>query len=186
MTDIEQLPYFKDKTFRNGSNAIMIKALFRELSYGSPEYWTFTVGPEDDVVQARDPDGPASDELKLYSLHKLFMAYVPNDPSEYTFAKAVFGEWKIWDRIRSSVHFKPYYEEMKAEAHIKIKSQALAAIFDEMRYGKNAFQAAKFLQQRGWIEEKTAAKKKEDKELDKRIVADYNEDANRLGLNLAN
>jgi hypothetical protein len=133
---------FPKDTFKNSSGKIITLKLFIELCYETPEHAVFSL-KEDDL----DLNGK-----RYVSLQKLYLAYVPSDPTEYTFAKNVFGSWNIWETVRNSAKVKPHVDKWRREADVIIKSRAIQAIAEEAKEGKNAFQAAKLLLDRGWIE----------------------------------
>ena len=116
---------------------------------------------------------------------------VPNDPTEYEFALTVFGSWDVWSRIRKSPELVKEYKKWRAEADIKIKSQAIKSIAEEMvSNGRSSFSAAKLLLDRGWLEKDTASKAKEkldakeQEEEDRLALRLIGDDASRLGIKL--
>ena len=123
------------------------------------------------------------------SLQQLFVKMVPNDPTEYEFAQAVFGSWNVWKGISEAPQIKPYVNHWRNEVVVKIKSQAIQAIAEEMKSnGRSSFSAAKLLLDKGWLDNDTAsqAKKKlqakEQEEQDKQALSLLQNDAQRLGL----
>jgi hypothetical protein len=131
-----------------------------------------------------------SSQHKLYvSLQQLFIKMVPNDPTEYEFAQAVFGSWDVWKTISEAPQVKPFVNNWRKEVVVKIKSQAIQAIAEEMKSnGRSSFSAAKLLLDKGWLDSETAsqAKKKlqakEQEEQDKQALSLLQNDAQRLGL----
>lgn len=178
MLDEYDEPLFPPEHYKNDSGKVVTKGLFYELTYDKPLHHVFTLKDED--IEANNKH--------LYSLKKLYMNLVPDDPTEYTFAKAVFGEWEIWETIKNSPLVKPYVTKWTHEAHVKIKSGAVKAIIEEAKGGRNAYQAAKLLLERGWIEKETAtavkerARKDREKQMDNEAFEAINGDAERLGL----
>ena len=158
----------------------MTKALFYELSYDKPVHVLFTLKDDDIEVGNRH----------LHSLKKLYLSIVAEDPTEYTFAQSVFGNWDIWDTIRKSPLVKPYIDGWRRETEVKIKSSAIQSIIEESRSGRNAYQASKLLLERGWIERETAtatkekARREQERKLDDEAYEKLKEDAERLGLTL--
>ncbi len=167
--------YGFDKT-KNSKGVVRTKSLFLELVYLTPENAIFTLKDEDHTHKG----------VHYLSLSKLYMSMVPNDPTEYTFAQTVFGNWHVWDTIRNAPQLKGHYKRWKREAEIKVKSQAIMAIAQEMNDGgRSSFSAAKLLLDRGWIEKTTASKKKKQSEeaaLNNEALQLLGEDAKRLGL----
>ena len=178
MSDMEIESLFPPERYKNESGKVITKGLFYELTYDKPVHHVFTL--KDDDIN--------SGNRMLYSLKKLYLNLVPDDPTEYTFAKAVFGEWEIWETIKNSPLLKPYVTKWTNEAHVKIKSGAVKAIIEEAKGGRNAYQAAKLLLERGWIERETAtavkerARKEQEKQMDDEAFESIKGDAERLGL----
>lgn len=174
---------FGPEKTKNEKGVVRTKSLFYELSYGNTEHVIFVLKDEDQEV-----DG------KTYvSLAKLYRSLVANDPTEYTFALAVFGYWDIWDTIRNSTQLKPYVKKWKTEVEVKIKSEAIQIIAQEARgAGRSSFTAAKLLLDRGWLEKEEASKAKaklaakEEEEMNKAAIDLMGEDAVRLGLKRMN
>jgi hypothetical protein len=114
---------------------------------------------------------------------------VPNDPTEYEFAQAVFGSWDVWKTISESPQVKPYVNHWRNEVVVKIKSQAIQAIAEEMKSnGRSSFSAAKLLLDKGWLDNDTASqakkklKAKEQEEQERQALSLLQNDAQRLGL----
>lgn len=163
----------------NGKNRIA--QLFYELTYEDTTYAVFTTKDED----YQTPDG-----RHLYSLKKLFLAISVNDPTEYTFAQTVFGNWNHWMSISKSPITGKMVSEWRDELVVKIKSNAIRHIASEMINieSKNSFQAAKLLLDKGWLEKEVAsqAKKKleekKNEEENQHALKLIGDDAARLGL----
>lgn len=158
---------------------IRTKSLFYELSYADPTHVILTLKDEDVDHNGRT----------YISIAKLYRSLVPQDPTEYTFAMVVFGNWHVWEVIREAPQLKPYIARWRREAEVKIKSEAIAAIATEMKEGgRSSFTAAKLLLERGWLEKDTASKakqklqEKEDEEMGKEALSLLSEDAARLGI----
>ena len=157
------------------------KSLFYELSYHDPEYAIFTTKEHDIEFQGR----------KMVSLQQLYVAMVPNDPTEYEFAQTVFGSWEVWEKIQKAPQIAPFVKRWRNEVEVKVKSQAIQAIAEEMKTGgRSSFSAAKLLLEKGWLDKdnasqakkKLAAKEQEDQ--NKEALALLSEDAERLGIKI--
>jgi hypothetical protein len=91
---------------------------------------------------------------------------------------------------KNSAKVKPHVDKWRREADVIIKSRAIQAIAEEAKEGKNAFQAAKLLLDRGWIEKESATakkiseKKKQEEEMNLEALDMLSEDAKRLGLKI--
>jgi hypothetical protein len=123
------------------------------------------------------------------SLQKLYISLVPNDPTEYEFAMTIFGSWDVWQDLNKSPLLKPSIARWRKEAEVKVKSEAIKAIAEEMRSGgRSSFGAAKLLLERGWLDKEAASQakrkliEKEEEEMDKQALSMLNEDAQRLGI----
>lgn len=89
------------------------------------------------------------DEAK--SLYKLYMA--KEDLTEYEFALEYFESWEHWQSIANAAWMKPHLEKWRQELEIKLKSMAVKEMIKEATLGgKNAFQALKWIIDKGWIE----------------------------------
>lgn len=84
------------------------------------------------------------------SLHLIYMEM--QDPTEYSFALECFEGWEHWNRICNTKWFAPYIEAWRQELAVKLASQGLATIVDEVKSGgKGALVAAKYLVEKGWV-----------------------------------
>lgn len=157
------------------------KSLFYELSY---------VDPSDSIFTLKEQDIEAHGKHYV-SLQALYLALVPNDPTEYEFSQTVFGSWSIWQNIASSTVIKTHVARWRKEVEVKVKSEAIKAIAEEMKTGgRSSFSAAKLLLDKGWLDKDTAsqAKKKlvakEEEEESKQALSLLSQDADRLGLKI--
>jgi hypothetical protein len=174
---------FDTSKTKSDNGVVRTKSLFYELSYDNTDHVLFTLKDQDVEHKGRT----------YTSLPNLYRSLVPLDPTEYTFAMAVFGNWHVWDTIRNAPQLKPYVKRWRNEAEVKIKSEAIKAIALEVQTGgRSSFTAAKLLLERGWIEKEAAAKakqkllEKEEEELDREAMRQLSADAERLGLNKFN
>ena len=170
---------FDTSKTKSDNGIVRTKSLFYELSYDSPEHVIFTLKDHDVDHNGRT----------YVSISNLYRSLVPQDPTEYTFAMAVFGNWHVWNTIRNAPQLRPYVKRWREEAEVKIKSEAIKAIAEEMQNGgRSSFTAAKLLLERGWIEKEDASKakqklrEKEEEELNTEAMKQLSEDAERLGL----
>lgn len=172
---------FPREIFFNGSNKIKTRSLFYELEPDQKEDCIFTLKDEDLVIDGK----------KLISLKRLYLNLVVNDPTEYEFAQEVFGSWEVWEAISVQRSFKAIIEKWRSEVAVKIKSEAIRSISEEMRSGgRSSFSAAKLLLDKGWIDKETfdsktkkKLKEKEEQE-NKEARSLLLSDAERLGLRL--
>lgn len=155
------------------------KSLFYELCQGDETHVIFTTKEIDHEVRGKT----------YLSLRKLFLALVPQDPTEYEFSQAVFGSWSVWEAMCRSPLLKSHIAEWRKEAEVKIRSEAIQSIAEEMRSnGRSSFGAAKLLLERGWLDKEAASKAKqklqevEEEKMNNAALKLLEDDAERLGL----
>jgi len=172
---------FSTNQLKGPNGKCRTKSLFYELSYYDTTDVIFTTKEKDIKV----------DDKVYVSLHQLYVSMVPNDPTEYDFAQRVFGSWDIWQTISKAPQIRPYVNKWRKEVEIKVKSQAIQSIAEEMKTGgRSSFSAAKLLLEKGWLDKDNAsqAKKKlqakEDEEQNKEALNLLSEDAERLGIKI--
>jgi hypothetical protein len=103
----------------------------------------------------------------------------------------IFGEWVAWDILRNTERFKRFYDDMRQEVDVKVKSQSLRHIAGIAADPENKqhYQANKLLLDRGWQETETAAEKKDklrkkrEAEISKEVDQEVADDLTRLGFN---
>ena len=122
------------------------------------------------------------DEKEGYiSLRKLYLQYVPNDPSEAVFAEVVFGDVGYWLHLRENKLLKPFFDEWRQEADVIRKSKAFTAIIKEVEgEGRSSFSAAKFLIEEPWKDKRDPKVKKESKETTSKASLQVKSDVERL------
>lgn len=130
---------------KNPINPLHLKKLFWE-----------TCPPEDKALAVytlkdREHQG-------LPSLYEAYMAM--EDIIEYDFAKAHLASWDHWERLCQCNWFQPYIDSWRKELAIKIKARAVREIRLEAEAGgKNAYQANKWLVDKGWVGSETKGSK---------------------------
>lgn len=170
---------------RKSNNNIRVKGLFKET--------VKEVDPGYDMLSCVSPEhirDEVTGKIRWYSLQKLFLEWVPEDPTEYKFAMDIFGSKKAWDRIQRHPMLKDKLTEWRSEVALRLRADGVRFMLDEVKSdGKNGFRAAQFLIDKGWLEkpkgkagrptkDETENKKKEDALLREAL----SEDAKRLGL----
>lgn len=91
------------------------------------------------------------DKEGAVSLYKLYMA--EEDLTEYVFALKYFESWEHWQSIANASWMQPHLSKWRQELEIKLKSMAVKEMIKEATLGgKNAFQALKWIIDKGWIE----------------------------------
>lgn len=116
------------------------------------------------------------------NLQALYVKFCKDDPSEYTFATTVFGEWKYWSALRSMEFFKAIHKFYVEEAEVARKSEAFGAVIQEIKEeGKSKFQAAKFLIDEPWKDKtKDSAVKKSAQKTTVKAADLYSGDIQRM------
>ena len=88
---------------------------------------------------------------ELPSLFKLFMSFY-TDPTEITFVNEVFnGDYRHWTAFKNSKLFKPYYDQWREEADLRLLSDSIRGIQTLANTeGKSQLPALKYLADRGY------------------------------------
>ena len=95
-----------------------------------------------------------TDKKNARSLYKLYMAM--EDITEYEFANTYFESWEHWQSIASATWMKEHLSKWRSELEIKLKAMAVKEMIKEATLGgKNAFQALKWIIDKGWVERAT-------------------------------
>lgn len=121
----------------------------------------------------------------LPSLYALYMAM--EDVIEYDFATTYLASWDHWERLCQCNWFQPYIDSWRKELAIKIKAKAVREIRMEAEAGgKNAYQANKWLVEKGWVGQETkggtkgAGRPKKEEILPEINVQDLADDLKRM------
>lgn len=98
------------------------------------------------------------------SLKKLFVEHVASDPSEASFAEALFGDVGYWLRVRDAKELIQPLTNWREEAEVVRKSKAFKALVKEVEEdGKSSFSAAKYLIEEPWKDKRNPRVKKQSK-----------------------
>lgn len=129
-----------------------------------------------------EPIFTVRDEKEGYiSLRKLYIQYVSVDPSEASFAEAVFGDVGYWLHLRENKTLKPFFDEWRVEAEVIRKSMAFKSIVEEVQTkGRSSYSAAKFLIEEPWKDKRNPKVKEESKETTSRASLQVKSDIERL------
>jgi hypothetical protein len=122
--------------FKDSVGRYRTQSLFREMNSGKGEF--------DPLYTLKDEDPKG----KLPSLKQMYLE--ANDPTEYEFAIAAFGEWHHWDILSKLAWMEEYVYQWREELEIKMRSDAVKIIIKEAQTGKGKYNAAKFLSDAGW------------------------------------
>lgn len=123
------LPLSRDLLYTANSRAIVLTHIAEVCRIGDKPIFTAKAHKRD-----------------LISLEELYVEYCVDDPSEATFALAVFGDISYWMTARELPKMKPWVEHWREVADIHRKSMAYKAVINEVKEGgRSAFSAAKYL-----------------------------------------
>jgi hypothetical protein len=76
------------------------------------------------------------------------------DPSEYSVAMALLGDWEHWQEVRNHALIKPHVDKWQAELEVKLRSEAIQQMKTHAKQpGGTA--AAKWLADKGYAQEAT-------------------------------
>jgi hypothetical protein len=151
-------------------------SLFRESYQPQDEGLeaVFTLGEEDIEYEGRI----------LPSMRKLFLSY--NDPTGYQFAKEVLGSYEHWKRLCKASWFQAHLSTWLEELEVKLMSSSIRKIKDVAGTDTaQAFNAAKYLAERGWVPKKGRPSKdaiQREARIQAQVEEAVEEDAQRLQL----
>ena len=161
---------------RDSKNKIRTQSLFLETNQNDTYRPIFTLKEYNWVRH-----GISYPSLKLLYLEI-------GDPTEYEFAMAIFGSWRIWQRICNNQMIKKEVDLWREELELRILSQSVKAIMDTAATeGSKGTTAAKWLADKGWLDKRGRPSKEELKRKERmkeRISDDIDDYAERVGLNL--
>lgn len=123
--------------FKTVTGLYLLGKLFLEQAYHDTERVLYTLKDED--------------HRGYPSLYRLYMEM--EDLTEYEFANKHLDGWKHWEMLSSALWFRPFIVRWRKELELKLKARALREIMEEAASGgKHAFQANKYLIEKGWVE----------------------------------
>lgn len=106
------------------------------------------------------------------------------DPSEYSVAMTLLGDWEHWLEVRNHALIKPHVDKWQAELAVKLQSEAIAQMKQHARLpGGTA--AAKWLAEKGYVDggvKKPVGRPKEVKEVVAPSTGRIAGDMARLGI----
>lgn len=157
---------FTYEQLHSSLNHRMSKSLFQETCPpGVTPLMTLGRAPKGDLVVLRD----------------IFIELVTEDPSEYTFAEYVFGDYAYWEKITQAKFIQPYLKEWRLVTDVKRKSKAFKSVIDEVeKGGRSSFTAAKFLIDEPWKDKRNPKAKEESRKTTEQAASPYKDDVERL------
>lgn len=134
--------------FKDEKGRYIVQGLFLEDRYNTDLAY-YTLAGEDKEYKG-----------KLFpSLKRLYLETA--DPIEYTFATTYLYDWDHWQRMCRNAIVSRHIESWREELELSLRSEAISALVD-MAINKDHYQAAKFLQDKGWDVSKRGRPSKED------------------------
>lgn len=129
---------------RSDTNRRVSRSLFNDVIYDE-RYNYFTLKRWDLKPVKGLPDG-------LVSFPQTYLKYCREDPTEYTFATEVFGDWEHWQLVAKVKELKDPIEALRREVIVAIRAEGFKSVMSEVKTsGRSAFTAAKWLAEKGWV-----------------------------------
>lgn len=142
---------YKDNPFRSDNGQHKTLALFIDIR------WDY----DNALYTLKDQDVKHKGKT-FKSLRRLYLEC--GDVTEYDFANQYLEGWSHWQRVCESPTLSKYIEEWREELEVKLRSQAIKGIVAESRSdSRSAFQAQKWLADKGWDKRPAGAPSKDEK-----------------------
>lgn len=135
----------------------LTQSLFLEIGY-----------EEDKAIFTLKDDDHEYKGNTYYSLKKLFIEM--EDPIEYAFANEYLLGWSHWQRLNNNKALTKHFQEWREELELSLRSQGARAIIDQAADEKG-FQAAKWLNEKGWDKRQAGRPSKNEKLKEERMQA---------------
>jgi len=124
------------------------------------------------------------DHDDLPSMKQLYLSY--EDPTGYQFAIDHLGSFPHWQKLCKSKWFKAYKEQWDEELEIRLLSKSLRKVNELSQGGTaQAFNAAKYLADKGWVPKKgrpTKASIEAEKKKAAQLEEELEDDFDRINL----
>jgi hypothetical protein len=121
----------------------------------------------------------------VYTLADVKQAFLEaRDPSEYSVAMVLLGDWEHWIEVRNHVLIKPHVDKWQAELEIKLRSEAIIQMRSHAKQ-QGGTAAAKWLADKGYALEaskKAVGRPKKEEEVPTPFTARIAGDMARLGI----
>lgn len=86
----------------------------------------------------------------VYTLKECKQVYLEcRDPSEYSVAQALLGDWEHWLEVRNHALIKPHVDKWAEELDVKLRSEAIAQLKIHAK-AQGGIAAAKWLAEKGY------------------------------------
>lgn len=154
--------------FKDSQGRFLTQSLFLEAMY-NPDYAVYSLSDEDKVYEG-----------KVYpSLRRLYLECM--DPAEYDFANKYLWGWEHWQRLCANKALLEEFEKWRDELEVKIRAAAIRNIIGTS--GEN-FNAARWVADGKWKDQKVGRPSKEEKAAEKkkreRIAGELEDDSARI------
>lgn len=118
------------------------------------------------------------DGKKYLSLRRIYVE--TEDPTGYKFSQVI--GWKLFKKIWASPVFEKKIPLWEEELSLRLRSRGLENVLNKI---DSSFQAAKWLADKGWIEDGRFKRARDSKKAeDRKLLPEIEEDVKRLGLSL--
>lgn len=176
---------------KTDNNKYRVGSLFIEKNTSFNLTPFFTLSTDDKVMTGKPvlQEGPVDEtNTRVYlSMKNLYMKYY-FDPTEYQFVMNVLGDYKLWETILANRTIRPYIEEWREEAEIRLRSEAIKEVVEVAKNeGAKGFTAAKWLAEAKWKGRTGAGRPKNradasQNEIESKLSKEIESDLKRLGV----
>jgi hypothetical protein len=161
--------FFPDRAaFKDDQGAYLTQSLFLEVGYNKDRA-IYTFNDEDKEYKG-----------KIFkSLRKLYLE--TEDPTEYIFATRYLHGWDHWQRIVNNEILLERIEKWREELEVKLRSKGVRAMLSLTESNATAAKwAVDGLWARSKPGRKTAAQKRKEERVQKRVTDDTRDDVSRV------
>lgn len=153
--------------FKDPSGNFVTQSLFIDFRYDS-KYAVYTLAEED-----KEYEGEVYPSLKRLYLEA-------EDPTEYEFANTHLYSWEHWQRLCSNAALLKHIEKWREELEVRLRAKAVRVLKNKASAGD--FNAAKWVADRGWSDDKSVKKqtKAQKEKMRAKIDDELKEDAARV------
>lgn len=88
----------------------------------------------------------------VFTLQEVKQLYLDcRDPSEYSVAQTLLGDWEHWQEVRNHALIKPHVDKWAAELEVKLRSEAITQMKAHAKQ-QGGIAAAKWLAEKGYAD----------------------------------
>jgi hypothetical protein len=128
----------KPEQYFGPTGQLLVRTMFYELAFDH-DLSLLTLKYDDHTL----PNGRT-----LLSLPKVYLEYCVNDPTEYTFAQALFGSWSVWAQLQKTKNLQNILSALREEVTVARKAIAFGTLADQ---ASSNVTAAKYLIEEPWV-----------------------------------